>query len=567
MIYRILDEVSTYDILNHVCYVNQRLRAISLHYRRFRFDLSSSSNMKRRHFDKQCAQLVRFSSQVVSLTLANEEDATVSVKVARFFSQAMSIHPNFSNLRSLSLSHVDLGVWQSFKLHRSSFSALTSISISFVDDAECGTSLSVSNAVIELLLFSSTLLRLSVKTYNYPPDRVTINPSQMSTTSSITHLTLDKIEVDIQALLAVTPRMQSYISTAHDSRMMNHIHLLSPAHLQRLSITVEAIPLATIGRLLLSMKHLTHLTLIADDVDKEWADGNKWARLLGPITTFKFRFTFNCHKLNDESFNLQSFQTNFWLLEKKWYVTFDSCDLGLQSLLYSNPFCLGWYPFFDMVDTFVTKSTCPEPTSFPHVTELDTAYFSSLSEVLLRRCTNLHALSIHTARLQCSLKWQDLIAVLNTSAITCVSLDTIAMTTSISATIQLLNILPSVRTLRASVNILKRLLDYSWSHITRLDIIWGCDRLPKLFDQNQLDSLCRSFTSIQHLMFGRSFFDNVAQLLNSLMLTLSHVYIEHLPPITPDDERFISHEWLKRNTKLRHFHHSHDHYNTVHLWL
>jgi hypothetical protein len=62
-----------------------------------------------------------------------------------------------------SLSHVDLGVWDSFKVCSSSFFALNSISISFIDDDERVTPLFVSNAVTELLLFSSSLLHLTVK--------------------------------------------------------------------------------------------------------------------------------------------------------------------------------------------------------------------------------------------------------------------------------------------------------------------------------------------------------------------------------------------------------------------
>ena len=128
-------------------------------------------------------------------------------------------------------------------------------------------------------------------TYNYPPDRATIASSRTLRTSSITHLTLYNIEVDLQTLLPVTPLLRSFISTAHCSQMISNIHLLSPVYLQRLSINVEGIRLTKIERLLSSMKHLTHFTLIAYNVDKEWAGGGKWARLLATITTFKFTFT------------------------------------------------------------------------------------------------------------------------------------------------------------------------------------------------------------------------------------------------------------------------------------
>jgi CRP-like cAMP-binding protein len=154
LIHRILDEIATFDILTDVCFVNKRLRAISLNYPRFRFDLTRSFD-KKRQFDEHCTQLVHLSSQVVSLTLANDGDATMPVRIAYFLSQFMGIDAPFSNLRSLSLSHVDLGVWQSLKVRRSSFFALTSISISLIKREKYVTTLFVSTTLVELLSFSS----------------------------------------------------------------------------------------------------------------------------------------------------------------------------------------------------------------------------------------------------------------------------------------------------------------------------------------------------------------------------------------------------------------------------
>ena len=566
LIDRILDEIPTFDILTHVCFVNKRLRAISLNYPRFRFDLNRSFD-KKRQFDEHCTQLVHLSSQVVSLTLANDGDATMPVRIAYFLSQFMALDAPFSNLRSLSLSHVDLGVWQSLKVLRSSFFALNSISISLIKREKYLTTLFVSTTLVELLSFSSSLQHLSLRAHNCLSDRVTIDPGQALTTSSITHLTLDNIDADLQTLLPVTPLLRSFISTAYYSQIVHNIHLLPAVYLQRLSINVEGIRLTKIERLLSSMKHLTDFTLIAYNVDKEWADGGKWARMLTRISTFKFKFTFHSFAFREESFDLQSFQTSFWLLEKKWYVTFDSVTEYCHPLLYSHPYCLEWYPFYQMKGTFVTKSTSPEPSPILHVIELDVGDWLSLSNVLRRRCTYVDVLNIFPVRLESSLNWRDLIMELNTSTITCVSIDSIEITTSIDATVQLLSSLPSVRSMRVSVTILKMLLPYDWSRITRLHIVWGSDRLPKFFDHNQVDSLCRSFTSIQHLDFTRSFIDDVGQLLNNMMMTLTHVYIDHSTSMTADDDRFISHQWLQRNTKLRNFHYSCDQRNTVRLWL
>ena len=566
LIHRILDEIPTFDILTDVCFVNKRLHVISLNYPRFRFDLTRPFD-KKRQFDRHCSQLVHLSSQVVSLTMANDGDATLPAKIARFFSQTMSSNITFSHLRFLSLSHVDRGVWESFNARSSSFFALTSISISFIEDEECASPALVSTILNELLFFSSSIQQLSLKAFYYVPERVTIDSSGTCRTSSITHLNLDKIDVEMQSLLPMTPLLRSFTSTAHCSQIVSNIHLLPPVHLQRLSITVDGIILAKIETLLLLMKHLTHFTLIADNVDKGWANGDKWARLLTSITTFKFKFTFRSNVFRRKPFDLQSFQTSFWLAEKRWYVTFDSCTEHHHSLLYSNPYCLDRYPFDQMIGTFVTKSTSPEPTSFDHVTQLDTFDWLLLSSTLLRRCTHVDDLFSSPTNLNSKLDWRYVIAELNTSIITDLCLDASEATISIAATVQLLSSLSSVRSLRVSVSILKMLLGHDWSRITRLGIIWGSDRLPKLLDQNQVDFLCRSFARIEYLEFARSFIDDIAQLLNSMMMTLTHVYIDHLPPITPDDDRFISSQWLERNTQLHSFHYSCDEENRVHLWL
>ena len=204
LIHQILDGISAFDILTHVSFVNKRLRTISLHYHHFEFDLTRSFN-KKRQFEQHCAQLAHLSSQVVSLRLANEDDATMPPKIACFFSQFMSINITFSSLRVLSLSHVDHDVWQSFKARRSSFVALTSISISCADDDECVTPVFISTILIELLFYSSSLDHLSLQTFNDPPQWIPIDSRRALVTSSVKRLTLDNIQIAWRSLLPMIP--------------------------------------------------------------------------------------------------------------------------------------------------------------------------------------------------------------------------------------------------------------------------------------------------------------------------------------------------------------------------
>jgi len=509
------------------------------------------------------------SSQIVSLTLNNEDDATIPVKIAYLFSRTITVNSTFSSLHSLSLSHVDHTIWDSIKARLTSFIALTSISINFITDMKASTPLFASIILMELLFFSSSLKRVSLSEFSYPPGMATIDPSRALTASSIEYLSLDNIGMDLKSLFAVTPVLVSFTSTFDYSQLIKNIDQQPSANLQRLSIIFDGVTLDKIELLLSSMTHLIHFTLVADNVQNDMANGDQWAQLLSAIITFKFKFTFCKNALIQKPLDLHSFHTSFWLVEKKWYVTHDWCMDTRYSLLYSNPYCLAWYPFNDMIGTFVTESTGPELTSFVHVKDLDVHQRLLVNNTLLRRCTQVYSLGISATNLNKTLSWRYATTYLDSTKITCLTIDTIDIEMSSDLTVQLVYGLPSLQSLRVSVAILRLLLVHNWPQIIYLFIIWGSDGSSRLLTQNQVDSLCRSFTRVEQLEFSRCFIDNISQVLNSMMMTLSCVSINHPPPITPDDGRFISYEWLEQNTKLRNFGYSYDNDNekTVHIWL
>jgi hypothetical protein len=567
LINKILDDVSTFDILTCVCLVNKRLRTVSLAYPRFRLDLNRSFK-KKRQFDKLCTQLVYLSSQIVSLTLSNENDATIPAKIAYLFSRSIAVNSTFSSLHSLNLSHVDRCIWDSIKVRLTSFIALTSISISFITDKKASTPLFASIILMELLFFTPSLKRLSLNTFfNYLPVMATIDPSRTLKASSIEYLSLDNIGIDLKSLFAVTPALVSLISTVDYSQLIKNIDQQPSANLRRLSITFDHVTLDKIERLLSSMIHLTDFTLVGDKVQQDMANGDRWAQLLNTITTFKFKFSFCKNAFIQKPLDLYSFHTSFWLVEKKWYVTHDWCIDTSCSLLYSNPYCLEWYPFNDMIGTFVTESTGPELTSFPHVEHLDVSQYLLVNNTLLRRCTHVYSLRLSATNLDNIRTWHYATTYLDLTKITYLAIDTMDIGTSSELTVQLVYGLPSLRSLWVSVTILRLLLVHNWPHIVYLAIIWGSDPAPRLLTQNQVDSLCRSFTRVDHLEFSRCFIDNISQILNSMMMTLSYVSIDHSYSMTLHDDRFISYEWLERNTKLRNFGYSCENNRTVHIWL
>ncbi len=315
------------------------------------------------------------------------------------------------------------------------------------------------------------------------------------------------------------------------------------------------------------MIHLTHFTLVGNNVQRDMANGDRWAQLLTTITIFTFKFTFCQNAFILKPLDLRSFETNFWLVEKKWFVTHDWCIDTHYSLLYSNPYCLGLYPFNEMIGTFVTESTGPELSSFVHVKHLDVSHGLLVNNMLLRRCTQVNSLGMSATNLTENLSWRHATTYLDLTKITCLAIDVIDMGTSSDATVQLVYGLSSLRSLRVSVTIFRLLLMHNWPHIVHLFIIWGSDRSSRLLTQNETDSLCRSFNNVEELTFSRSFFDNIAQVLNSMMIKLTYVVINQSGYGTPHDDRFISYDWLQRNTKLRNFDYWCDKQNDVHIWL
>ena len=116
LIYKILDNIPLLDILTSICCVNKRLRSVSLAYPRCLLNFSGkSTSINKSQFDSICAYLQNLTSQIVSLTLFDEDDVMTSVKNALFFSRFSIIDKTFPNLLSLTLTYIEYDSWCLFK--------------------------------------------------------------------------------------------------------------------------------------------------------------------------------------------------------------------------------------------------------------------------------------------------------------------------------------------------------------------------------------------------------------------------------------------------------------------
>jgi hypothetical protein len=125
---------------------------------------------KKSEFDTVCAQLLHLTSQIVSLTLFDEDDPTTPAKNAFFFSRFNTIDGIFSNLRSLTLTCMKYDTWCLFKSRLSS--RIATLSIHLINVSEGATPLLTSNVLSDLLFVSPSLEGLSLKMSNYSNDIV-----------------------------------------------------------------------------------------------------------------------------------------------------------------------------------------------------------------------------------------------------------------------------------------------------------------------------------------------------------------------------------------------------------
>lgn len=128
---KILDDIPSFDILSSLCLVNKGLRSLSLNYSRFQINFNCLK--KKKKFNSFYVYLSPLSSRIVAISLSDSNDDTLPNKIDYFFLQLNITHHTFTNLRSLTLSHVDHDMWRSIKTYVKSFVSLTVLSIDSTD--------------------------------------------------------------------------------------------------------------------------------------------------------------------------------------------------------------------------------------------------------------------------------------------------------------------------------------------------------------------------------------------------------------------------------------------------
>ncbi|CAF3447372.1 unnamed protein product [Rotaria sp. Silwood1] len=560
LIHKILDYVPTFDILSTVLFINKRFRSVSMAYTRFRPNFTCMvTSINKSQFDYICNQLLNLTSQIVSLTLFDKDDPMTPIKNDLFFSRFSNIDITFSNLRSLTLTYINYDTWCLFKTRVPL--SIVILSIHLVHNHRSIDSSTTSYVLCELLFFSLSLERLSLKMSNYSNDMIIIHHQTPTILSSIQYLHIDGITIDLSSLFIIVPMLHTLEVNFHNSNKIFHTIYDQPLQLQQLRIKLYAITWISTSILLSSFSRLDYLTVIADDLDNDMADGSAWAELLKKVKHFECKLHFYCGAFTDEPINLNSFRTKFWLEEKKWFISYDKNS----SILYTNSFFTIDNTSNELIGILASELNKLESTPLTHVHCLIQNY-QYVKYALLHQYTQIQQKNLTEVDIIFPINFKDIAMYLDVARIVKCYSNFEWITKSTSDIIKFLQNLPHLRALSISGPVLNDLFFYQWPNIVHLRIENDFDNSLYILCSNTIDAICSSFICLERLDFHLACVGDLQQVLNRIInTTLIDILIRQ--PRGINSKQFVSCEWIKHNTELKNFYYTCDAENSVSLWF
>ena len=557
VLHLILNKLPMDDIFTSICFVSEHLRAVCLTYPYFTFDFSSFAK-KKKPFDAVCAQLPAVASQIRSITFSSRFD---NQRIRHFFSRLVLTPDTFSRLHSISLCSIDVRTWHSINSRLTSFPSLVTLTIECYENIDNSLA---SELLRELLYDSRSLKRLRLKVSVDGYDPFVVDPRLDGRQSSIEHLSVYGLFFNLAPLLEVQPALQSLNLDRVWLPLFPPPAYQAPNMLRHLSIKSFYAVRYSIEVMLNCLVHLTHLTLILDEVLGEMADGFAWARLLKSISIFKFRFKFTQYASVQPA--SESFRTPFWLNEKHWYVTYERCiDTGF-TMLYSDPYCHDDYPFHFIKDSTIRVSTSPHPPSSPPMTYLSTSYPMSDEMRLPWWYSTVTRSSLHDCGKNLRSRLDYATKHLHVSDIVAFEALDYEPRISSDAFVKFVQRLPRLRKLNLSIFLVKQLLVAEWPLVRDLRIRIDLPFFSAPLTLTDAFAIARSFEHLERLVIPYHAIDNIFLLLNSrkLLPMLAQIWIH-----TDDDtiHHITESDLLKKNTKMRPFHYSLSPPHWITLWL
>ena len=327
LLHRIFDKLSVSDVYFHLSLVNQRLRAVAQSYPHFELVTGAPE------FGLLCARL--HASQVSSLCLSkNTDDNKANYSIDLF----IQYQEKFNHLRSLDFTGIPDKMFSRLVDHLVISMPELKWTLHKIEDKCVEYSSLRTMDFTRLMLWLQQVRQISM----YKPTALLALEKAVPTIERVSIETCTTVQM--QALCEYRPNLRSVNVTeilldgAHDKasieffiesgvRLSRHLTLSSLNGVKRrILYQTLFVGLASI------LSTLTHLRLkhIARDIRSldSFLYGSSWERSLKASSPLikSFAFGFGCNyygqkvTLDDLTSILTSFQTEYWIKEKRWYV-------------------------------------------------------------------------------------------------------------------------------------------------------------------------------------------------------------------------------------------------------
>lgn len=334
-------------------------KLLLIKFQTYNLDFRSVSKYNFKNFCQKYLPLVN--NRVTSLHLSDNEETPNLSKF--FFSHGFTIN-EFLHLKSFSLYNI-----QSFDVFNKIITQCTGLPhLTHLNMIKC----IFNYCENDIRCLMNNIWSLPALTH-CTIDQITSRKIRLTdisvTSSSIKYLTLQKITCDFKDL----SHLLKYTSCLQRISI-NLIYGFPNQQLQLPVFSVVSLKLLYHGcidmliNLLQNLPNLSYLTLETCDI---YYDGHEWesilANYLTKIKVFQLKMNLNFpHSDNiDQQVNelLETFRTNFWLVERKWFVRCDWDPLNIfnNGILYTLPYSFDDCFYFDAVSS---TSTCPTNTDY-----------------------------------------------------------------------------------------------------------------------------------------------------------------------------------------------------------
>ena len=406
----IFDYFSSIELLHLFFNVNTRLNELLYHY--FQSNALDFRSSTKRDFDFICRTILsRLAPRITAIHLSNDDDTPDQVN--RFVSYGFHFR-QFSHLQSLSLYYI-----RSIDLTNRLLSQcprLTSLRLSkcAIDDG-CATA----DDTIEHIWSLSELQFCHLDLSLLNDARIPV-PNRIS--SSLRHLsTSDAVfsPAEFVRLCQCTPRLEQVQVRIKDVSEGDRILQFPTLSLTKLRINFQG-SASALRDLIIHLPNLKELLINVSDV---YVDGHQWEEMLSQeLRRFElfmdFKITLETNIEDELESILESFQTEFWLVQHRWFVQCETVTESRSTHLYTLPFPLKHFCIPVSSHSRLTRSTSrsscvyqrvqtlsfpssatplvpPHPTRFPSVRHLQLSCpFDETLWTMLPRLDRLTSLEI-----------------------------------------------------------------------------------------------------------------------------------------------------------------------------